>query len=40
MEIGCKYASGLGAVVFGIGRMLASFHRSGTVDVTSERLKR
>jgi len=30
----------LGAVVFGIGWMLASVHCSGTVDVTRERLKR
>jgi len=29
----------LGAVVFGIGWMLASFHCSGTVDVTGERLR-
>jgi len=40
MEIGCKSASCLGAVGFGTGRMLASFYCSGTVDVTSERLKR
>jgi len=40
IEIGRKSATCLGAVVFGIGRMVASFHCSGTVEVTSERLKR
>ena len=40
IEIGRKSDTCFGAVVFGIGRMLASFHCDGTVDVTSERLKR
>jgi len=37
IEIGRKSATCLGAVVFGIGRMLASFHCSGTVEVTIQR---
>jgi len=41
IEIGRKSVTCLGAaVVFGIGRMLASFHCSGTVEVTSERVGR
>jgi len=40
MKMGRKSATSLGDVVLGIGQMLASFHCSGTVDVTSDRLNR
>ena len=40
MEMGRKSVTSLGDVVLGIGRMLASFHCSGTVDMISDRLNR
>jgi len=40
MEMGRKSATSVGDVVLGIGQMLASFHCSGAVDVTSDRLNR
>ena len=39
-EIGRKSAGCRGDGILGIGRIQASFHRQGTVDVDSDRLKR